>query len=542
MNFRPSLGLLMALVLSSFVHRAVAQKLEEKTWPDGSPKSREALDKKGFKTGECIYWYENGQMRLKEFYEKGRRSGKSQGWFEDGTQEFDRTYVVMQRNNGTLAGTEPIAVKDGLWTEFHENGQKKKEEHFALGILQGAVRTWYDNGQLEELKTMADKFENGTYERYFESGKPNIKGQYINGEKTGEWQTWYENGELAYRETFESDKHIDGPWRGAHPNGADSLSGSYIHGRKEGIWVALHPNGNMKSKTLYRFGMPSGQFVEFFANGNKSREGAFGESTADVKRGREEGEWKEWYENGQMLRTASYDDGQLKGPCTEWYANGQKKFETNYVLGTFLNSRRDDMMDGMTREWHENGQLMTEGAYVNGMRDGLWKEWYDNGNLRMEAVFDRTKVNGAITEYYPDGKTESSGFYKVAGRKKERTGHWTTWYENGERQSDGEYIDNKRVGRWQQWYPTGTLKEDAFFDKGMYQGAFKDYHENGQLRSEGHYKGTSKLKVRGSHSIFFLLPIGFDVQNEGVMNGVWKFYDEQGKLLRTEAWYNGRKR
>jgi antitoxin component YwqK of YwqJK toxin-antitoxin module len=174
--------LLLVLALAFTQGGLLAQKMEEKTWENGTPRSRESLDKKGFKTGECVYFHQNGQIRLRENYEKGRRSGKCEGWFEDGTPEFTRNYVVMQRNNGSLAGTEPVAVKDGEWTEYHGNGSKKKEEHFALGVLQGVVRTWYENAQLEELKTMADKFEEGAYEHYYENGQVFQKGAYAKGE------------------------------------------------------------------------------------------------------------------------------------------------------------------------------------------------------------------------------------------------------------------------------------------------------------------------------------------------------------------------
>ncbi|MBL7953481.1 MAG: hypothetical protein JNJ91_00480 [Flavobacteriales bacterium] len=515
-----------------------AQKVEQKTWPNGQVKSEEQLDKKGFKTGVCTYWYENGQMRLREGYERGRRSGPSEGWFEDGTPDFKRNWVVDQRGNGGL-GTEPIAVKDGLWEEFYENGQKQKEERFQMGVLVGVVRTWYPNGQLDEMKTMADKFENGPYEKYYEDGTLQVKGSYVNGEKQGEWVWHYPNGQLAYREVFEGDKHIDGPWRGFHANGADSLSGSYANSRREGIWIALHPNGKMKSKTLYRDGMPSGEFVEFYANGNKSMEGAFGTTTADIRRGREEGLWKEWWENGQLKRTVAYDNGQMTGPCSEWYANGQKRFETNYVLA----SGRDEMMDGMTREWHENGQLMTEGVYVKGMRDGLWKEYYGSGTLRSEIIFDKTKPSGAVIEYFETGQVLSNGFYEVKGRHLKRTGHWTHFYESGQKQSDGEYVSNEKMGRWQEWYANGQKKEDAFFDKGAYDGRFQDFHENGQLRSEGGFRSKEKLKVHANHGFWFpvVLP-GFTTKRESAMHGTWKYYDANGDLIRQEVWYNGRKK
>ncbi|MDQ3102096.1 MAG: hypothetical protein M3R08_11960, partial [Bacteroidota bacterium] len=98
---------------------SLGQEVVTKNWGDGTMKAQETLDKKGFKTGVCTYYHENGQMRLREYYVKGRREGTCEGWFDDGTPEFNRTYVVLQRNNGTVAGTEPMSVKNGKWVEYH---------------------------------------------------------------------------------------------------------------------------------------------------------------------------------------------------------------------------------------------------------------------------------------------------------------------------------------------------------------------------------------------------------------------------------------
>ncbi len=537
---RTILQLLPVLVSVVFSQCAIAQKVVTKNWDDGTIKAQETLDKKGFKTGECTYYHENGQLRLREFYVKGRREGTCEGWYDDGTPEFTRSYVLLQRGNGGI-GTEPISVKNGKWIEYHTDGSRKKEENFLEGVLLGEVRSWYENGQLEELKTMEDKFENGLYERYFENGQLMTRGQYTKGEKTGDWVTNHSNGQVAYHEIYRSDKIEDGLWRGKYASGQDSLVGTYKNGRKEGTWEAYHENGNTKSKILFKFGMPAGEFIEYYANGAKRSEGAFGESKVDVSRGREEGHWREWYENGQLMSDANYANGQRIGQYSEWYENGQKKFEASYKLlttitgtqtstsysnGSFNGSRwtvdHEDRMEGPAREWYENGQLMSEGVYVKGNRDGLWKEYYSNGNLQMEAIFDRSKVSGSVTEYFENGEVRSTGFYEVAGRKKKRTGRWITYYSNGSRESEGEYIKNERVGRWQEWYENGELHLDAFFESGANQGPFKDHYENGQLRTEGFYKGIRRHK--------------------GLQHGVWKHYNEQGELVLTENWSHGRLR
>ncbi len=527
--------LVWSLVFHVCAGTVQAQKTEEKSWPNGNIKSREQLDKKGFKEGECTYWYENGQMRLREVYEHGRRSGKCESWFEDGSPQAVQYYVVDRRGNGSL-GTEAVAVRDGTWVEYHETGAMKKEEFYRSGVREGAVRTWYQDGTPEEVKHVQDKFEDGPYESFWPDGGIRQKGRYARGEREGTWTTNHANGALAYSEEFKSDKHVDGPWRGTHPNGTDSLVGNYVNGSKEGPWVATHPNGQVKSRIDYRFDMPSGHYVEYHANGTKAVEGDYGTSTKDVRRGREEGEWREWYDNGQLERTANYEDGRLQGSFAEWHANGTMRFETVFES----RGRKDEMLNGRTRWWYENGQLLAEGFYENGLINGPWREWYPNGNLHVEAVFQGSRVSGSLKEYYEDGKQRAIGQYEVRGRSMMRTGQWTSWYPSGAKESMGGYVDNDRMGRWQTWYENGNLKEDAFHKAGALDGTFKDFHPNGQLRSEGRYTSSNKLKV-GAAATFLVYYPTFRTKRESLAVGTWKFYDDKGVLLRTEVWRNGRK-
>jgi len=163
--------------------------------------------------------------------------------------------------------------------------------------------------------------------------------------------------------------------------------------------------------------------------------------------------------------------------------------------------------------------------------------------LHTEAIYDKAKLSGAVTEYYENAKIRSKGAYEVKGRFKKRTGHWTTFYEAGEKESEGEYIDNDKAGRWQEWYANGNQREDGFFEKGAYDGKYKDYFENGQLRSEGEFKSKGKLKLHGNHGFWIPLPtVGFTMKRESVMHGMWKYYDDRGTLMRQEAWFNGSKR
>jgi len=36
-------------------------------------------------------------------------------------------------------------------------------------------------------------------------------------------------------------------------------------------------------------------------------------------------------------------------------------------------------------------------------------------------------------------------------------GHWTTWHENGQKKSEGEYEKGSREGRWTYWNEDGSI-------------------------------------------------------------------------------------
>ena len=42
-------------------------------------------------------------------------------------------------------------------------------------------------------------------------------------------------------------------------------------------------------------------------------------------------------------------------------------------------------------------------------------------------------------------------------------GKRTLWYENGQKQYEGNYKDDKRVGKWTHWYYDGQIQTEATY-------------------------------------------------------------------------------
>ncbi|MEW6469446.1 MAG: toxin-antitoxin system YwqK family antitoxin [Bacteroidota bacterium] len=159
-------------------------------------------------------------------------------------------------------------------------------------------------------------------------------------------------------------------------------------------------------------------------------------------------------------------------------------------------------------------------------------------------------AGNTYVEYWPDGKKKVEGSYNApvqindndskevkAGKLANavKVGKWTYWHQNGQLAAEQYYTNGAMTGTWKQWYQNGALELEINFTTGdakiyyqngqvestgkMLDGMLKDgawvsYHDNGTKNTEGVYKKNQK-------------------------DGVWKYWDRDGKLIGTENWKNG---
>lgn len=71
-----------------------------------------------------------------------------------------------------------------------------------------------------------------------------------------------------------------------------------------------------------------------------------------------EGEYKMWYDNGQLSLHSHYKNDKLDGEYKSWYKNGQLYSHSHYKSGT---------LDGEYKRWHDNGRISEHSYYKNGV-------------------------------------------------------------------------------------------------------------------------------------------------------------------------------
>ena len=71
-------------------------------------------------------------------------------------------------------------------------------------------------------------------------------------------------------------------------------------------------------------------------------------------------------------------------------------------------------------------------------------------------------------------------------------GKWTWWYENGQLELEGNYVNGERDGKWTLWYENGQKCIETYFLNGVMGSTWSQWHENGQERLDKSISGCWK--------------------------------------------------
>lgn len=83
--------------------------------------------------GLSRFWYENGQMEVKEHFVRGVSNGQRTRWYADGGKKSE---VLIKE--GQLVG---------VFREWHANGQLARETPLSGGVADGEVKSWDELGK-----------------------------------------------------------------------------------------------------------------------------------------------------------------------------------------------------------------------------------------------------------------------------------------------------------------------------------------------------------------------------------------------------------
>lgn len=117
------------------------------------------------------------------------------------------------------------------------------------------------------------------------------------------------------------------------------------------------------------------------------------------------------------------------------------------------------------------------------------------------------RLDEVVAEKFPDGSPKRVDFYAGDGETR-YIAKSVFYYETGQKRVEGHYdAGGKKDGKWTYWYENGNKWSEGYFTEGLDDKKRTTWHENGKL----HFSGELDM---------------------GKRIGVWKFYDENGKLTK----------
>lgn len=186
---------------------------------------------------------------------------------------------------------------------------------------------------------------------------------------------------------------------------------------------------------------------------------------------------------------------------------------------------KDPVRHGDYKRWYQNGELEEKGKYRHGMKSGTWFFYYQNGNVKSSGKYNKDIQKGTWKFFYPTKQLKAEGEI-VDGQ---RDGRWQEWledgtenpllsgdyqfhratYPSGKPRAEGLLLDNMQQSRWDYWWEDGTVQVECEYLRGMMHGEWKFWHQDGTQDFEmlaGKYDNGKRLAATGNVEMATLEP------------------------------------
>ncbi|WMX12777.1 MULTISPECIES: toxin-antitoxin system YwqK family antitoxin [unclassified Aureispira] len=241
-------------------------------------------------------WIEYNQGLKGEFVETGNynRNGKRHGFWKSTIER--KNYQAAIYENGVL---------NGKFMQYHDNGKLKYETTYKDGLPTGPFVRYYNNGNIEEKGTTV-----------FSPNPSDVTIDTIYYTLKLPYEYHFQLVELPnfYRMNYNFATWITDPSYSIEPAELDRRFDIYKD-------YGLEPKKRIEStKITGRKAVRTGEYQAFFRNQKLKLEGSYHpkvtevfdpETNTYIRDYARDGEWKEYDDNGYVMRTMFYDKGKL---------------------------------------------------------------------------------------------------------------------------------------------------------------------------------------------------------------------------------------
>lgn len=241
-------------------------------------------------------------------------------------------------------------------------------------------------------------------------------------------------------------------------------------GRKQGLWKTYHENGKVKYEGEFKDNVPVGLFRHYYETGPLKM-------TANYFNNGKSASTYIYYPNGKLQAAGLYAE-QKKDSLWRYYNQDEK------LIGEEFYSK--GIENGSFKTWYANGQLVEELNYKNGVKEGVWKKYYENGKIRQEAFHLNGKLDGDYKIFTDEGKPFVEGKYK----EDKKAGIWYYYTSTGaiekiEKYRDGNLFSEQMMnGKKEEFYKNNIPKSSVNYSNGKKSGLFSEWYEAGEWKKK----------------------------------------------------------
>jgi antitoxin component YwqK of YwqJK toxin-antitoxin module len=212
-----------------------------------------------------------------------------------------------------------------------------------------------------------------------------------------------------------------------------------------------------------------------------------------------------------------------------------------YLLRTYFTNgspyydswQRYEQPHGLTTFYFLSGKVQ----YTLEYKDGNVFTILNSYNKKGEPIDGGTLKNGtgSLNVYHP-----STGelIYKTEYKNGMRNGRSLSFYSDGNKKEDINYVNDTMVGNCVKYYHTGNLMYKGNI-KGFATGVYDEYYENGKLKKHDEWDHGKQIALKEYDENGYLTADKKTVNGDLV--GTKYYYDSEGVLLSKGGLLNERK-
>jgi antitoxin component YwqK of YwqJK toxin-antitoxin module len=254
-------------------------------------------------TKKIVTTYKNGKPEIVKYFQdkNDTLTYRKEVFYESGKQDY-----IGQVVKGT---------KEGVWTWWFENGNKKDQCKYLNGKEIDTIFHWYENGQLKRLDILRQgKVSEGnscticcntTTIRYYENGKLQETFTKVDDMFQGINASYGADGSSRIV-TYKNDSL----WGPSTEHLIDSnkviiVVGQYENGKETGLWKWFDKDSILYQTAVYENGVYNGQYLKYYPSGQIKEK-------ATLVNGEYEGELTYFDEKNKVVKIELYKNGVLK--------------------------------------------------------------------------------------------------------------------------------------------------------------------------------------------------------------------------------------